>query len=141
MPERNARRHLMQPTDSDSGIVSKPAPGTVPETVAKLSGLVEARGMTLFAVIDHSGEAARHGLSLRETKVVIFGSPVGGTPVMEASPLAALDLPLKVLVWDDGGQTTVSYTDPGVLAERHRLSAELAARLAGIGPLTDALTG
>jgi uncharacterized protein (DUF302 family) len=90
-------------------------------------------------IVDHSGEARQNGLQLRDTKLVVFGSPTAGTPVMEASPLAALDLPLKVLVWDDQGQTTISYTDPGVLAARHGLSDELAARLAGIGPLTDAL--
>jgi len=127
-------------TTSETGIISKHAPGSVADTVARLTELVEDRGMTLFSVIDHSGEAERHGLELRDTKVVIFGSPVGGTPVMQAAPLAALDLPLKVLVWDDAGQTTISYTDPAVLAQRHHLSAELASRLEGIGPLTDALT-
>jgi uncharacterized protein (DUF302 family) len=71
--------------------------------------------------------------------LVLFGSPAAGTPVMDAAPLAALDLPLKVLVWDDGGQTKVTYTAPEALAARYGLSAELAARLAGIGPLTDAL--
>ncbi len=111
------------------------------DTVARLTELVEAREMTVFATIDHSGEATRHGLELRETKVVIFGSPTAGTPVMQAAPLAALDLPLKVLVWDDAGQTTISYTDPAVLTERHHLGADLASRLAGIGPLTNAIAG
>jgi uncharacterized protein (DUF302 family) len=97
--------------------------------------------MTVFAVIDHSGEAARAGLDLRDTKLVIFGSPTAGTPVMQASPLTALDLPLKVLIWDDDGQTQVSFTSPDVLATRHHLPEELASRLAGIGPLTDALIG
>ena len=97
--------------------------------------------MTVFVTIDHSGEASRQGLELRDTKVVIFGSPAAGTPVMRASPLAALDLPLKVLIWDDDGQTKISYTDPGALASRYHLSAELASRLAGIGPLTDELIG
>jgi uncharacterized protein (DUF302 family) len=95
--------------------------------------------MKIFAIVDHSGEAKRHGLDLRDTKVVLFGSPTAGTPVMQESPLAALDLPLKVLVWDDSGRTTISYTDPDTLAERHHLSAEMASRLNGIGPLTDAL--
>ena len=84
--------------------------------------------------------ARRAGLTLRDTKVVVFGNPSAGTPVMQASPLAALDLPLKVLVWHDDGGTKVSYTDPEVLAARHQLTAEQASRLAGIGPLTDALT-
>jgi uncharacterized protein (DUF302 family) len=122
-----------------SGIVSKFTSGTVAEVVARLTELVSARGLKVFAVIDHAGEAAQHGLGLRDTVVVVFGSPEAGTPVMAALPLAALDLPLKVLVWDDGGQTTISYLDPAALAERHHLGAELAARLAGIGPLTDAL--
>ena len=128
-------------TDPGTGIITKTAPGTVADTVSKLTDMVEAREMTVFAVIDHSGEAARHGLDLRDTKLVIFGSPTGGTPVMQAAPLAALDLPLKVLIWDDDGQTRVSFTGPDVLAARHRLNDELASRLAGIGPLTDALTG
>jgi uncharacterized protein (DUF302 family) len=121
------------------GVLSKPTSGSVDATVDRLTDLVAAHGMTVFVVIDHSGEAKRNGLDLRDTKVVIFGSPTAGTPVMQAAPLSALDLPLKVLVWDDDGQTTVSYLDPDALARRHHLSAELASRLAGIGPLTDAL--
>jgi uncharacterized protein (DUF302 family) len=70
--------------------------------------------MKIFAIVDHSGEAQRHGLELRDTKLVIFGSPTGGTPVMQLFPLAALDLPLKVLVWDDNGRTSISFTDPAV---------------------------
>jgi uncharacterized protein (DUF302 family) len=128
------------PVSPAADIVSKTSAGSVADTVDRLIQLVEARGMTLFVVIDHSGEAARNGLDLRETKVVIFGSPTAGTPVMQAAPLSALDLPLKVLVWDDDGQTTVSYLDPDALARRHHLSAALAGRLAGIGPLTDVLT-
>jgi uncharacterized protein (DUF302 family) len=92
----------------------------------------------LFAVIDHGGEAEAAGLELRDTKVVIFGSPLAGTPVMQAEPLAALDLPLKVLVWDDGGETKVTYAPPAELAARYGLSDELAARLAAIDAVTDA---
>ena len=95
--------------------------------------------MKIFAVIDQSAEARQVGLQLRETVLVVFGSPVGGTPVMVASPLAALDLPLKVLVWADGGQTKASYYAPAALAARHHLRADLAANLAGIDALTDAL--
>jgi len=131
---------MAQPAEGpDSGIVTKTAPGSVGETVVKLRALVESKGMTLFTVVDHSGEAERHGLELRDTKLVLFGSPTGGTPVMDAVPLAALDLPLKVLVWDDRGQTRISYTDPGYLAARHHLSGELASRLTGINGLTDTL--
>lgn len=126
------------PTEND--VVSKSSSASVTDTVDRLVELVEARGMKVFVVIDHSGEAERNGLELRDTKVVIFGSPAAGTPVMKAAPLSALDLPLKVLVWDDDGQTRISYVDPDALARRHHLSAELADRLAGIGPLTDALT-
>ena len=95
--------------------------------------------MKLFAVIDHSGEAAKAGLDLRDTKVVVFGSPVAGTPVMVATPLAALDLPLKVLVWADESTTKISYTASSALATRYGLTEPLAARLAGIDALTDAL--
>jgi uncharacterized protein (DUF302 family) len=127
------------PTPPDSDIISKIGSGPVDANVARLVELIKERGMTVFAVIDHSGEAERSGLELRATKVVIFGSPVAGTPVMEAAPLSALDLPLKVLIWDDEGQTTISYLDPAALAQRYHLSPELAGRLAGIGPVTDAL--
>ncbi len=108
-------------------------------TVQRLRELVAERGMKLFAVVDHSGEARAAGLALRDTQVVIFGSPLAGTPVMDAAPLAALDLPLKVLVWDDRGQTRIAYTAPAELAGRYGLSDDLAARLAGIDTLTDAL--
>ena len=120
-------------------VVTKASAGTVAETVDRLTALLAARGLKVFDVIDHSGEAAANGLELRDTKVVIFGSPAAGTPVMEAAPLAALDLPLKVLVWDDGGATKVSYTAPAALAERYGLSDDLAARLAGIEALVDAV--
>ena len=125
----------------DAGIITTSAPGSVAESVAALVQSVRDHGMTVFATIDHSAEARRHGLELRDTTVVVFGSPTAGTPVMQASPLTALDLPLRVLVWDDGGRTRMSYTDPEVLAARHHLSDDLAARLAGIGPLTDGLAG
>jgi uncharacterized protein (DUF302 family) len=121
------------------GVVTKLGSASVVDTVARLSSMVEAKGMKLFAVVDHSGEAQRAGLQLRDTKLVIFGNPQAGTPVMDAVPLAALDLPLKVLIWSDGDQTKVSYTAPSALAARYQLSDELAARLAGIDPLTDAL--
>jgi uncharacterized protein (DUF302 family) len=124
----------------DANVISKSSSDSVADSVDRLVELVEARGMKVFVVIDHSGEAARSGLDLRDTKVVIFGSPIAGTPVMQAAPLSALDLPLKVLIWDDDGQTTVSYLDPDALGRRYHLSIELAGRLAGIGPLTDALT-
>jgi uncharacterized protein (DUF302 family) len=124
---------------SEPGVVTKLSPRPVTGTVARLTDLLAAKGMKLFAVIDQSAEAQQVGLPLRGTTLVLFGSPAAGTPVMAASPLSALDLPLKVLIWDDAGRTKVSYYAPATLAARHHLSADLAARLAGIDPLTDAL--
>ena len=126
-------------TQDEAGVITKLSPLPVAGTVAKLTGLLSAKGVRLFAVIDQSAEARQAGLRLRETTLVIFGSPVAGTPVMAASPLAALDLPLKVLVWDDGGQTKVTYYSPAALAARYRLGADLAGNLAAINVLTDAL--
>ena len=121
-------------------MVTKSSPSSVAETVASLERELEARGVKLFAVIDHSGEAAAAGLQLRDTKVVIFGNPAAGTPVMEAAPLAALDLPLKVLIWADGDQTRINYVDAAELGARYGLSDELAGRLAVIDAITDAAT-
>lgn len=121
------------PTD---GIVHTRSPHTVSETVELLTSEIGAAGAKLFTVIDHSGEAARAGLSLRDTKLLIFGNPAGGTPVMVAAPLAAIDLPLKLLVWqDDGGAVWMSYLDPQWLAGRLGLAADLAAPLAAPGRL------
>ncbi len=121
------------------GLTTKLTPLSVPDAVARLRDLLNAKGVKLFDVIDHSGEAEAAGLTLRDTKVVIFGAPPAGTPVMEAVPEAALDLPLKVLIWRDGDQTKLTYAPPGELAARHGLSVELAARLDAIDALTDAL--
>jgi uncharacterized protein (DUF302 family) len=122
-------------------LTTKNSPLSVTDSVGRLTEIIASRGLKLFAVIDHSGEARAAGLELRETKVVIFGSPAAGTPVMESAPLAALDLPLKVLVWADGDQTKLTYTKPAALAARYQLTDELAARLGGIDPITDAVVG
>ena len=124
---------------TESGTVTKDSPRPVAATVTRLTELVASKGMKLFAVIDQRAEAEQAGLELRETVLVLFGSPAAGTPVMDAAPLSALDLPLKVLIWDDAGQTKVSYYAPATLAARHHLSADLAARLAAVDPITDAL--
>jgi uncharacterized protein (DUF302 family) len=121
-------------------VVTKETPRSVADTVGLLCDTVVAKGMKVFAVIDHSGEAAAHGLTLRDTKVVLFGSPEAGTPVMASAPLAALDLPLKVLIWADESITKVSYTGPAALAARYGLADDLARRLAGIDALTDLVT-
>jgi uncharacterized protein (DUF302 family) len=120
-------------------VITKVSPRSTDETVSRLTELVTSKGMRLFAVIDQSAEARQVGLELRDTTLVIFGSPTTGTPVMVASPLAALDLPLKVLVWADRSQTKVSYLSPDALARRHDLNSDLASALAGIHSLTDAL--
>lgn len=120
-------------------VVTKLSPLSVADAVERLTGLIRAKGMRLFAVIDQRGEAQGAGLDLRDTVLVVFGDPATGTPVMQASPLAALDLPLKVLIWDDEGTTKVSYYAPAAIAARHQVPAELAGNLAGINVLTDAL--
>jgi uncharacterized protein (DUF302 family) len=122
-----------------AGIVTKSSPRPVGETVTRLTDMVTAKGMKVMAVVDHAAGAKKVGLELRDTVVVIFGNPASGTPVMEAAPLAALDLPLKVLIWDDAGQTKVSYYAPAALADRYHLDGNLTPNLAGIDPLTDAL--
>ena len=121
--------------------LTRDSSSSVADTVAALSAAIEQRGMTVFATIDQSAEARRVDLALRDTVLIIFGSPRAGTPVMDAVPLAALDLPLKLLVWDDAGQTRVSYLAPAALALRHGLSESLAAPLAGIGGLVDGVLG
>jgi uncharacterized protein (DUF302 family) len=124
---------------SGDGVISKPSPRTVAETAARFSGIAKAKGLRVFAVIDQAAEARQAGLELRDTVLVVFGNPAAGTPVMAAAPLSALDLPLKFVVWDDAGQTRVSYVSPETIAARYGLDAALAANLAAIGPLTDAL--
>jgi uncharacterized protein (DUF302 family) len=136
-PEENAM--TTGTTQTENGTVTKLSPRPVAATVERLTELVTSKGMKLFAVIDQRAEAEQAGLELRETVLVIFGSPVAGTPVMDAAPLAALDLPLKVLVWDDEGQPKVTYTAPEALAARYGLGSDLTAKLTGIGPLTDAV--
>jgi uncharacterized protein (DUF302 family) len=124
---------------AEADIVTKLSPRPVAATVARFTELLAAKGVKVFAVIDQAAEARQAGLDLRETVLMIFGNPAAGTPVMAAAPLSALDLPLKILVWDDSGQTTVSYYAPAAIAARYQLPAGLAANLAAIGLLTDAL--
>jgi uncharacterized protein (DUF302 family) len=121
------------------GVITKVSPRTVAETVARFTGIAKAKGLRVFAVIDQAAEARQAGLALRDTVLVLFGNPAAGTPVMAAAPLAALDLPLKFAVWDDAGVAKVSYVAPEAIAARYGLDSALAANLAAIGPLTDAL--
>ena len=125
--------------DNEPGVVTKVSSRSFADTVARLQELLAEKNVKLFSVIDQRAEARGAGLDLRDTTLVIFGNPAAGTPVMDAAPLSALDLPLKVLIWDDAGQTKVSYYAPGTLAARHHLTAELAARLGAVDPITDAL--
>ncbi|HXB50122.1 MAG TPA: DUF302 domain-containing protein [Streptosporangiaceae bacterium] len=128
------------PTGMEPGVITKLSPRPVAGTVSRLQELIKAKGLKLFAVIDQRAEAQSAGLDMPDTTLVIFGSPAAGTPVMVAAPLSALDLPLKVLVWSDEGQVKVSYYAPEELGRRHGLRQDLVEELAGIGPLTDALT-
>ena len=123
----------------ETEITTKITPRSVTETVSRLTGILGAKSLKVFAVIDQAAEARQVGLQLRETTLVLFGNPAAGTPVMVAAPLSALDLPLKVLIWDDAGQTKVTYYGPAALAARYDLNADLTAKLAAIDPLTDAL--
>ena len=128
------------PTGMEPGVITKLSPRPVAGTVSRLQELINAKGLKLFAVIDQRAEAQSAGLDMPETTLVIFGSPAAGTPVMVAAPLSALDLPLKVLIWADDGQVKVSYYAPDELGRRHGLRQDQIEKLAGIGPLTDALT-
>jgi uncharacterized protein (DUF302 family) len=123
-----------------AGAVTKTSSRSVADTVARLLDLLGSKEVKVFAVIDQQAEASAVGLDLRETTLVIFGNPAAGTGVMVAAPLAALDLPLKVLVWaEPGGATNVSYTAQTTLAARYGLTPESAAALAVVDGLTDAL--
>jgi uncharacterized protein (DUF302 family) len=119
-----------------NGIVSKPSTHSVDETVEKLKGILQAKGVMLFALVDHSGEAAKAGLKMPPTKLLIFGSPKAGTPLMLAAPSIAIDLPLKILVSEDtSGKVWVSYNSPAYLGERHSLPPELLQNIAVVEAL------
>ena len=123
---------------TDKGIVSKPSNHSVDETAAKLKGILQAKGVALFALVDHSGEAEKIGLKMRPTKLLIFGSPKAGTPLMQATPSIAIDLPLKILVWEDGqGKVWVSYNSPAYLQQRHGLPRELLQNIAVVETLAN----
>ncbi len=115
------------------GMIHISSPYSVPETVERLESILRAKNLTIFARIDHSGEAAKVGLTMRPTQLIIFGSPKSGTPMMIASPTLAIDLPLKALVWEDAdGKVCVSYNDPVYLQHRHNISDELLKNISGI---------
>ncbi len=120
----------------DRGLVDGRSPFSVEETLARIENVLRETGVTLFCVVDHSGEAERAGLRMAPTMLVIFGNPVAGTPVMVAAPSVAIDLPLKALVWqDDGGRVWVSYNNPDYLRSRHGVPDDLARNIGAAGPL------
>ncbi len=130
------------PSPPDNGMVHLSSPYSVAETIQRLESLLQAQGLTEFCRIDHSGAAERAGLKMPPTQVIIFGSPKGGTPLMIASPTLAIDLPLKALIWEDGGgKVWVSYNTADYLKHRHNVPDDLIKNIAGIGPLLQKVVG
>ena len=124
------------PSTTATGIVNVSANNSVDKSVEKLKAILDAKSVALFALVDHSGEAEKVGMAMRPTKLLIFGSPKAGTPLMLAAPSIAIDLPLKILVWEDEkGKTWISYNSPDYLRNRHNLSPELLQNIAVIETL------
>lgn len=121
---------------STPGFISKLSPHSVPKTIQRLCALLKSKGVAIFALVDHSGEAEKAGLKMRPTQLLIFGNPKGGTPLMLAAPSTAIDLPLKALVWEDAdGKVWLSYNSPDYLQQRHGFPADLEKNIAAIEPL------
>ncbi len=127
---------------TNNGIIDKASNHTVEQTVDRLKNILQAKEVTLFALVDHSGEAEKAGLKMPPTKLLIFGSPKAGTPLMLASPSIAIDLPLKILVWEDThGKVWVSYNSPAYLQQRHNLPAELLQNIVVVETLAAMISG
>jgi uncharacterized protein (DUF302 family)/uncharacterized membrane protein YidH (DUF202 family) len=127
---------LSMTSNKANGIIDTPSKHSVDETVEKLKAILQTKGVTLFALVDHSGEAEKVGMKMRPTKLLIFGNPKGGTPVMLAAPSIAIDLPLKILIWEDSqGKVWLSYNSPAYLQERHGVPQELLQNIAVVGTL------
>lgn len=121
-----------------NGLVNVTSNHSVDETVERVKNILQAKGVMLFAVIDHSGEAAKVGIKMRPTKLLIFGSPKAGTPLMLAAPSIAIDLPLKILVWEDAdGKVWLSYNSPEYLQQRHGLPQDLVQNIAVVATLAE----
>ncbi|MGA2345505.1 MAG: DUF302 domain-containing protein [Candidatus Sulfotelmatobacter sp.] len=121
-----------------NGMVDVPSNHSVDETVERVKNILQSKGITLFALIDHSGEAEKAGMKMPPTKLLIFGNPKGGTPLMLAAPSVAIDLPLKILVWQDGqGKVWLSYNSSEYLQERHGLPQDLVPNIAVVGTLAE----
>jgi uncharacterized protein (DUF302 family) len=124
--------------NSPDGIISKPSKYSVPETLHRLETILTSKGIKIFTLIDHSGEAEKAGLKMPPTQLLIFGNPKGGTPVMLAAPTSAIDLPMKALAWQDAsGQVWLSYNDAAYLQHRFGLSDDVMKPLAGLGALIE----
>ena len=122
---------------TSNGFISKPSNHSVEQTVEKLKSILQSKEVTLFALVDHSGEAEKVGMKMRPTKLLIFGSPKAGTPLMLAAPSTAIDLPLKILVWEDAqSQVWISYNSLEYLRERHGLPQELLQNIAVVETLS-----
>ena len=127
---------------AETGIVTLEARQSVVQAVQKLESILQAKGVKLFAVVDHSGEAHNAGLAMPPTRLLIFGNPKAGTPLMLAAPSSALDLPLKILVWEDAaGKVWISYNSPAYLQARHRFPPELVQNIAAVEALARAAAG
>ena len=123
------------------GMVDIPSRYSVPESLVRLEAILQEKGLTIFARVDHSGEAKKVGLEMRPTQLAIFGSPKGGTPLMVAAPSLAIDLPLKALAWqDEAGKVWLSYNSPEYLQQRHGIPADLLKNIAGVGALIQKLS-
>jgi uncharacterized protein (DUF302 family) len=122
--------------NNGKGLIDIPSNHSADQTVERLKGILQTKGITLFALVDHSGEAAKAGMKMRPTKLLVFGNPKGGTPVMLAAPSSAIDLPLKILVWQDAqGKVWITYNSPSYLQERHNIPPELLPNIAVIETL------
>ena len=133
---------MLDSTQSTDGVITKPSSKSVAETIDSLKRVIEDRGFTVFNVIDHSGVAERAGVQMPDSKLVMFGKPAVGAAVMVVAPLAALDIPLKVLVWEDrNGAVSVSYNSPWFLSERHHLEGALRAPFEAVESIVEAVVG
>ena len=122
-----------------TGLIHLSSPYPVPETLKRFQSTVQSHGLTIFCLVDHSGEAAKVGLQMPSTELLIFGNPKGGTPLMLASPTVAIDFPLKALVWEDAdGKVWLTYNNPDYLKQRHNLPDDLMKNISGVGALLQA---